>query len=552
MGYKGPFLVEYDGINPSSQRIEPIYSPGKTKFLNTAKNSSAKVFQPTAFDNITYNAVVIKVSRDWSLNPLSYLPFTDSGTTYTITARIPGLHAHLPDPFKHKNHAALIDLYPTFVGELKEEPSVGSIVSVAFLDNNDKMKKYGNGKILNVVHHSPVNGLFEDKNGSPAPPSAGSSYRNPAAPSLSNVACEFLDFDSPLPETQKAPPPNNKSRKEENPQKVGGSYRDRAATSATETARVARLRALVASQLDNELVLSDPLEGVKIASVEPLFQGARDLALMAIEYVSPSETLTKAAEVVLSPDQALLNAVAGDINRANPYARERFSKQIENDLSTGFAKSPASCKSIATVADYNAAIRSREEKPETAEYPRWPVTVGGYDVDTRQPTAGLWKGQGGSQNLLGGITSLMQAKRTVTAGGTTKTRNHCGIDIATAVGTPTLAVLEGEVVFAKNTSTGGGATIVIKHDVSGTPIWAGYCHMSAILCSKGQKLKKGECIGLTGGAKGAWGAGRSGGPHLHFQLCLKRRGNMVLSNYINPLKFFGTKIAGIPWLGGGS
>ena len=144
----------------------------------------------------------------------------------------------------------------------------------------------------------------------------------------------------------------------------------------------------------------------------------------------------------------------------------------------------------------------------------------------------------------------MQAKRTVSSGGVTKTRNHCGIDIATVVGTPILSVLDGEVVLAE-VRGGGGATVVIKHNANGSTIWSGYCHLSSILCKAGQKLKKGECFGLTGGKKGAWGSGFSSGPHLHFQISLKPSGGKVLSNYINPMTFFGTKINDLSWVKGG-
>ena len=145
----------------------------------------------------------------------------------------------------------------------------------------------------------------------------------------------------------------------------------------------------------------------------------------------------------------------------------------------------------------------------------------------------------------------MQSKRTITAGGTTRTRNHNGIDIATVVGTPCLSILDGEIVLAAITASDGGATVVIRHNANGRNIWSGYCHLSSILCKQGQKVKKGECIGLTGGAKGAWGSGRSSGPHLHFQISLKRRGGRSLANYLNPLIVFGTKINDLGWLQGG-
>ncbi len=548
--YRGPFLIEYDGINPSSQRIDPVYSPGKTKFLNTAKNNTARSFRPRAFDNVTYNAVVLKVSKDWTMNPLAYIPFVNPGTRYTVIARIPGLHAHLPDPFKFKNTSGLLDLYPTFIGELNEEPAVGSILAVAFSDNNDKFAQYGNGKILHVVNNSPINGLFKEENSniqSPASSGGGSSYGNPDAPSLSKTACEFLDFN-PQPYGPPLPPSSNdKSRKEENPQTVGASYKNRKSNfERMSEQQKKQLNALGVGDVFDDDAIAEQMKNKRVASMEPFYRKAKDIIF----------------EDILGVEDPLENAeaaIAADLNNS-PAAQEaqaRVRAQNSNDNAQllkdeiSFAKPPPDCKSVQTVGDYNAAVEKFSEKEEFADYPRWPVTVGGFDTDKKEPTAGLWKGQGGSQNLLGGIVSLMQAKRTVTAGGTTKTRNHNGIDIATVVGTPILSVLDGEIVFAENTATDGGATVVIKHNANGTNVWSGYCHLSSILCNAGDKIKKGECIGLTGGAKGAWGSGRSGGPHLHFQVSLKRSGGKWLANYINPITFLGTKINDLSWVSGG-
>tara|TARA_Y100000592_G_scaffold52738_1_gene83310 strand:- start:2451 stop:4148 length:1698 start_codon:yes stop_codon:yes gene_type:complete len=553
--WTGPTLDGYEGINEGSPRLEPVYSPGKTKFLDTTKNNSAKSYESKAFHNGAYNAVVLKVTRaEWSLNPLSYIPYTDAGTVYTVTARIPGLHSHLPDPFKFPNSDVIIDLYPTFTGELKEKPKVGAIMTVMFIDDNDRFRKYGNGRIL-TVRGTPVNGLYDGKkDGSFLAPTTQAD-RNRNAPGLAAVACDFLDFNSPR-NPQPPPlvpiPPNDKSTKEENPQRVGGSYKDRKTVLSEREAALSALEPLpsVLENYDENL-----RKNLKIASMEPLYTGAKDLTLMGVKYVAGEKSrVSTAAEWVLTTPEAVINKVSDEIDSNNPYRQEAIRTKVNDEMrggftykdtfNEGFTKPPPDCKSIASVAEYNAAVAEYAVAGDQDEYPRWPVTVGGYDVATKQATAGLWKGQGGTQNLLGGITSLMQSKRSTTIGGKTKTRNHNGIDIATVVGTPILATLEGEVVFAKNTTTDGGATVVIQHDVGGKRIWSGYCHLSAILCEEGKKVYQGTCIGLTGGAKGAWGSGRSGGPHLHFQIALKR-GSRAISSYYNPMEFLGTKISEI-------
>ncbi len=94
-------------------------------------------------------------------------------------------------------------------------------------------------------------------------------------------------------------------------------------------------------------------------------------------------------------------------------------------------------------------------------------------------------------------------------------RMHQGIDIGVPSGTEIAAPVSGEVMHARFGSKNCGGIIWLKH--------AGgyetkYCHCKKINVSPGQKVKKGEIIGLTGGAKGDKGAGNSSGPHLHFEV----------------------------------
>lgn len=99
-------------------------------------------------------------------------------------------------------------------------------------------------------------------------------------------------------------------------------------------------------------------------------------------------------------------------------------------------------------------------------------------------------------------------------------RQHRGTDFAVIVGTPVMSVESGEVRSAgfKNNSCGG--TIIIKHDDG---YRSSYCHMSKINVNKGDRVEKGDVVGLSGGKGGQKGAGNSKGPHLHFGLKLNGR-----------------------------
>ncbi|MBC8945084.1 MULTISPECIES: murein DD-endopeptidase MepM [Xenorhabdus] len=84
---------------------------------------------------------------------------------------------------------------------------------------------------------------------------------------------------------------------------------------------------------------------------------------------------------------------------------------------------------------------------------------------------------------------------------------HKGVDFAMPVGTPVLAVGDGEVIVAKFDGAAGNF-VAIRH---GRQYTTRYMHMRKLLVKPGQKVKRGERIGLSGNT------GRSTGPHLHFE-----------------------------------
>lgn len=95
---------------------------------------------------------------------------------------------------------------------------------------------------------------------------------------------------------------------------------------------------------------------------------------------------------------------------------------------------------------------------------------------------------------------------------------HKGVDFAIPLGTPVLAVGDGEVIVAKR-SGGAGNYVAIRH---GRQYMTRYMHMKKLLVKPGDKVKRGERIGLTGNT------GRSTGPHLHFEVWINNQA-------VNPL-----------------
>ncbi len=91
---------------------------------------------------------------------------------------------------------------------------------------------------------------------------------------------------------------------------------------------------------------------------------------------------------------------------------------------------------------------------------------------------------------------------------------HSGVDIATQTGNPVLATADGVVIKVAQDRF-GGKTVKISHPKTGyTTI---YCHFSKILVKQGQKVKRGETIGLVGMT------GRARGPHVHYEVHMNNK-----------------------------
>lgn len=106
-------------------------------------------------------------------------------------------------------------------------------------------------------------------------------------------------------------------------------------------------------------------------------------------------------------------------------------------------------------------------------------------------------------------------------------RGHKGIDIAGSgiYGKPIVAADSGKVILAVQSGWGGGYGLCAYIDHGGG-YSTRYGHMSKIIVSTGDVVKKGQTIGYVGST------GDSTGPHLHFEI----RVNGVAQN---PMKWFG-------------
>jgi murein DD-endopeptidase MepM/ murein hydrolase activator NlpD len=88
------------------------------------------------------------------------------------------------------------------------------------------------------------------------------------------------------------------------------------------------------------------------------------------------------------------------------------------------------------------------------------------------------------------------------------TQMHEGLDISNRIGTPVIASADG-IVSATGKDFSYGIVVVISH---GFGITTRYNHLSKVLVSAGQRVKRGDIIAEVGTT------GKSTGPHLHYEV----------------------------------
>lgn len=110
------------------------------------------------------------------------------------------------------------------------------------------------------------------------------------------------------------------------------------------------------------------------------------------------------------------------------------------------------------------------------------------------------------------VSSSFGQPRTYVAGG--PVAYHYGLDYPAPVGTPVLAVNDGTVVIAGKYPVRGNL-VAIDH---GAGLLSLYFHQSRVLVKVGDKVVRGQKIGLVGST------GLSAGPHLHLELRVRGEG----------------------------
>lgn len=105
-------------------------------------------------------------------------------------------------------------------------------------------------------------------------------------------------------------------------------------------------------------------------------------------------------------------------------------------------------------------------------------------------------------------------------------RKHKGVDLSADSGTRVVSVLDGKVIKAGNFNDNYGGQVLIQHDTPDGTYYSRYAHLRKWYVRPNQKVSQGEKIGESGGEKGDPNAGRSTGPHLHFEFLDKGQNDL--------------------------
>lgn len=108
---------------------------------------------------------------------------------------------------------------------------------------------------------------------------------------------------------------------------------------------------------------------------------------------------------------------------------------------------------------------------------------------------------------------------------------HHGLDIAAPGIVPVVAAAEG-VVTRSYYSTSYGNVVFISHNINGQTYTTVYAHLKSRSVSAGQKVKRGQQLGIMGNT------GQSEGQHLHFEIH-KGEWNAQKSNAMDPKTYIG-------------
>jgi len=251
------------------------------------------------------------------------------------------------------------------------------------------------------------------------------------------------------------------------------------------------------------------------------YKSGRNLGLLEIIFSSSSVTdLLKRSyylEKIIGTDVALISDIRKDM-----VEREKAKTELQGSL--------ADMQTLAErIEERKGQIQRQAEEKKTIyqslherrkEYEK---RVAELEKSSRQFESLILKAEKNKRFIIAGTGQMMWPAPGRVLSGFGYRRNpmwggsqyHTGIDIGASYGEPVRSADNGEVIFS-GWWDGYGKAVVLDH---GGGVSTVYGHMSRIYVEAGQKMEKGQVIGLVGST------GFSTGPHLHFEV--RRNGKPV-------------------------
>ena len=119
-------------------------------------------------------------------------------------------------------------------------------------------------------------------------------------------------------------------------------------------------------------------------------------------------------------------------------------------------------------------------------------------------------------------------------------RPHQGWDFYAPIGTRVNAICDGKIAAVRNRGALGLHILLeFEHDFGDGPVrlYATYCHLSQTFVQKGQVVRSGESLGLSGDSGNA--RGMTGiDAHLHFEIRSKTWAGFGLGNRFSPYAIY--------------
>ncbi|OKL48164.1 hypothetical protein BSR29_02335 [Boudabousia liubingyangii] len=264
-------------------------------------------------------------------------------------------------------------------------------------------------------------------------------------------------------------------------------------SNAAET--VARLETRTLQQAQNDISENRSRKERQAA----LTKSIQDLQVQAQQATAQSQAARDQQEQNLKKLQ--------DLQRETQTLGEKLKQSREEFAKAEAANQKDLAASNQKLKELDAAIRKRQEAEREAARKRGQVYVGDSGPD---------RGTVGGNSVWG--TPIKGPMRVTSPWGyrihpvTGSRRLHAGVDLSSPLGQQQFAVRDGMVVESYY-DPGCGNMVTIDVGIFAGHRWmTRQCHLSARFVSFGQRVKRGQLIGLTGST------GRVTGPHVHFEI----------------------------------